>query len=147
MMASILLALATPRSALHAQATAFPSRPIQLVVAAPAGGPSDVLARMLARGRRLAPLAITSGARSPLFPELPTVAESGFPGFEVIAWAGLSAPRGTPAAIIERIYAAAAKALKGPMRASQEASGAQVVGSPPAEYAAFVRTKQRSGHA
>jgi tripartite-type tricarboxylate transporter receptor subunit TctC len=93
------------------------------------------------RGARLVPLAITSGMRNPLFPDLPTVAESGFPGFEATAWAGLSAPHGTPAPVVERLHAAAAKALHGPMRMKQEAIGAQVIGSTPAQYAEFVRSE------
>lgn len=93
------------------------------------------------RGGQLVPLAITSGVRHPLFPDLPTVAESGFPGFEATAWAGLSAPHGTPPSVVERLHAAAAKALHGPMRIKQEAIGAQLIGSTPAQYAEFVRSE------
>lgn len=90
---------------------------------------------------QLVPLGITSGQRNPLFPNLPTVAESGFNGFEATAWAGLSAPRGTPALVIERLHAAATKALQGPLKAKQEEIGAQVVGSTPSQYTAFVRAE------
>lgn len=90
---------------------------------------------------RLVPLAITSATRNPLFPDLPTVAESGFPGFEATAWAGLSVPRGTPPAVVERLHAAAVKAVNGPMRAKQEAMGAVVVGSSPAQFQDFVRAE------
>lgn len=93
------------------------------------------------RSGRLLALAITSSARNPLLPEVPTVAESGFPGFEATAWAGLSAPRGTPDAVVQRLHAAAMAALQGPLRAKQEAIGAQVVGSTPDQYAAFVRSE------
>ncbi len=88
---------------------------------------------------RLIPLAITSAQRNAMFPNLPTVAESGFAGFEATAWAGVSAPKDTPAAIVERLHTATLKALNGPMRAKQEATGAQIVGSAPAQYAQFVR--------
>lgn len=88
---------------------------------------------------RLVPLAITSAQRNAMFPNLPTVAESGFAGFEATAWAGVSAPKGTPAAIVERLHAATLKALGGAMRAKQEATGAQIVGSTPAQYTQFVR--------
>ena len=88
---------------------------------------------------RLIPLAITSAQRNPMFPNLPTVAESGFAGFEATAWAGVSAPRETPAAIVERLHAATVKALNGPMRAKQEATGAQIFGSTPTQYTQFVR--------
>lgn len=87
---------------------------------------------------RLVPLAITSAQRNAMFPNLPTVAES-FAGFEATAWAGVSAPKGTPAAIVERVHAATLKALSGPMRAKQEATGAQIVGSSPAQFTQFVR--------
>jgi tripartite-type tricarboxylate transporter receptor subunit TctC len=94
-----------------------------------------------ARTAQLVPLAVTSNARSPLFPHQPTVAESGFPGFEATAWTGLSAPRGTPAVVIQRIRAAALSALEGPMKAKQEAQGVQIVGSTPAQYTAFIRAE------
>ena len=87
---------------------------------------------------RLVPLAITSAQRNAMFPNLPTVAES-FSGFEATAWAGISVPKGTPAAIVERLHVATVKALNGPMRAKQEATGALVVGSTPAQYTQFVR--------
>jgi tripartite-type tricarboxylate transporter receptor subunit TctC len=93
------------------------------------------------RNARMGPLAITSQARNPLFPDLPTVAESGYPDFEATAWAGLSAPRGTPAAVVELVHAAAVKALQGPVRGKQEAVGTQVIGSTPAQYTAFVRSE------
>ena len=88
---------------------------------------------------RLVPLAITSAQRNAMFPNLPTVAESGFAGFEATAWAGVSAPKGTPGAIVERLHAAALKTLNGPMRAKQEATGALIVGSTPAQFTQFVR--------
>ena len=92
-----------------------------------------------AKTGRLVPLAITSPQRNPLFPDLPTIAESGFPGFEATAWAGLPAPKGTPPAVIEKIHAAAVRAMQGPFKAKQEATGALVVGSNPAQFSDFVR--------
>lgn len=62
------------------------------------------------RAGKLRALAVTSAARSPHLPELPTLIESGFPGFNVQAWNSFEAPAGTPAAIIERLYAQTAKA-------------------------------------
>lgn len=93
----------------------------------------------LAKAGKLVPLAITSPSRNPVFPDLPTVQESGLPGFEATAWAGLSAPAGTPRAVVERIHAAAIKAMQGPFRAKQEATGAVVVASTPEQFSAFVR--------
>lgn len=63
---------------------------------------------------KLRALAITSKERSPLLPDVPTIAESGFPGFEVQSWFGLSAPAGTPDAVIKRINTALNTALKDP---------------------------------
>ena len=88
---------------------------------------------------RLVALAISSGQRNPLFPDVPTVAESGFAGFEAISWAGLSAPKGTPHAVVERLYTAAKRTLNGPMRARQEAIGALVIGSNPEQFSDFVQ--------
>jgi tripartite-type tricarboxylate transporter receptor subunit TctC len=84
-------------------------------------------------------LAITSAQRNPLFPDVPTVAESGFPGYEATTWAGLSAPAGTPASVVETIHAAALEALKGPIRLRQQTQGTQIVASTPAQYQAFMR--------
>lgn len=63
---------------------------------------------------KLRALAITSKERSPLLPDVPTVAESGFPGFEVQSWFGMSAPAGTPAPVIKRLNAALNTALNDP---------------------------------
>ena len=63
---------------------------------------------------KLRALAITSKERSPLLPDVPTIAESGFPGFEVQSWFGLSAPAGTPDAVIKRLNTALNTALKDP---------------------------------
>lgn len=93
------------------------------------------------RSARVVALAITSARRHALFPGLPTVAESGFPGFEATTWVGLSASRGTSDEIATALYSAALKALNGPMRAQQEAIGAEVVASSPAQYQAFVRSE------
>lgn len=60
---------------------------------------------------RLRAVAITSAKRSPLLPDLPTVAESGFPGFEVHSWFGLAAPAATPRAIVDRLNAELGKVL------------------------------------
>jgi tripartite-type tricarboxylate transporter receptor subunit TctC len=62
--------------------------------------------------QQLRALAITSAKRSPLLPNLPTVAEAGLPGFESITWIGLVAPTGTPKAVVDRLNAELNKALK-----------------------------------
>ena len=87
---------------------------------------------------KVRPLAVTSLTRSKLFPELPTVAESGYPGFESTNWFQLSAPAGTPTDIIDKLHAASVKALL--TREVQErfaAQGAEVIANSPAESLAM----------
>ena len=66
------------------------------------------------RGGRLRAIAVTSAKRSPLLPEVPSIAESGFPGFDVQSWFGLAAPVGTPKPVIEKLNAELNKALANP---------------------------------
>lgn len=85
-------------------------------------------------------LALTIPQRLPAFPEVPTLAESGFPGFDVSEWVGLFAPAGTPAAIVDRLHAELAKVLaEEPIRARLDQLGAVPVGSLPRDFARFVR--------
>jgi tripartite-type tricarboxylate transporter receptor subunit TctC len=76
--------------------------------------PAVSAARELVKGGRLIALATTGPRRDPAFPELPTVAESGYPGFDVRLWMGLTAPAGTPRDIIKRLEEANRKALESP---------------------------------
>jgi tripartite-type tricarboxylate transporter receptor subunit TctC len=83
-------------------------------------------------------LAVTSGKRATPLPEVPTVAESGYPGFEVVNWYGVLAPAGTPAHIIARLARAMSSSVQSPdVRDRLVAAGLEVVESTPAEYAAF----------
>jgi tripartite-type tricarboxylate transporter receptor subunit TctC len=66
----------------------------------------------LAQAGKVRALAVTSAKRSTLAPELPTVAESGVPGFEVVGWYGLAAPAGTPKAVIDKLNEETIRALK-----------------------------------
>lgn len=66
------------------------------------------------QNERLKPLAVTGAQRSPLLPHVPTVAESGLPGFEASGWFGLFAPAGTPEAIVDTLAKAVDKALEDP---------------------------------
>lgn len=85
-------------------------------------------------------LALTIPQRLPAFPDVPTLAESGFPGFDVSEWVGLFAPAGTPAAIVDRLHAELAKVLaEEPIRARLDQLGAVPVGSAPRDFARFVR--------
>ncbi|MDO9133199.1 tripartite tricarboxylate transporter substrate binding protein [Hydrogenophaga sp.] len=66
------------------------------------------------KGGKLRAIAITSAQRSNLLPDVPTLAESGFPGFDVQSWFGLSAPAGTPRAVVDRLNAELGKVLASP---------------------------------
>lgn len=66
------------------------------------------------RGGKLRAIAITSAQRSALLPDVPTVAESGFPGFDVQSWFGLAAPAGTPRPVVDRLNAELGKVLTNP---------------------------------
>jgi tripartite-type tricarboxylate transporter receptor subunit TctC len=92
----------------------------------------------LVREGRLRALAVSTAARLPALPDVPTVAEQGFPGFELNEWVALWVPAGTPAAIIARLHEAAAAALAEPaVRARYAEIGIIPVGSSPAELGAF----------
>ncbi len=85
-------------------------------------------------------LALTILQRLPAFPDVPTLAESGYPGFNVSEWVGLFAPAGTPAAIVERLHGELAKVLgEEPIRARLDQLGAVPVGSAPSDFVSFVR--------
>jgi tripartite-type tricarboxylate transporter receptor subunit TctC len=93
-------------------------------------------------GGRLRALAVTSPRRLASFPNVPTVAESGYPGFEAATWSGLVAPAGTAPAIIQKLNAAAAKALAGPAMQKQLADeGSTPLGGTPGQFATFLKTE------
>lgn len=94
------------------------------------------------KGGRLKALGITSLKRSPLLPDVPTVAEQGYPGFEVLGWYGLFAPAGTPPAVLERLsqdFRAVLRSDK--MRATLESQGGPAIASTPAEFTALIRSE------
>jgi tripartite-type tricarboxylate transporter receptor subunit TctC len=93
------------------------------------------------RSGRVRALAVTGAKRSPVAPEVPTVAESGVPGFEVTGWYGLLAPRSTPAAIVDVLNAASNRALP-ELRSRFADLGSEVVAGTPAQFAAFLRADQ-----
>ena len=100
---------------------------------------SPVLA--LVREGKLRALAVTSSTRSQAIPELPTIAESGYPGYEFTAWQGLLAPARTPSEIIGRLHLEAVKALALPeVRAKFASLGLEGVGNSPAEFAAAIKS-------
>jgi len=89
---------------------------------------------------KLRPLAVTGAKRMADLPDVPTVAESGFPGFEAYSWIGIFAPAGTPDAVIKRLHQDFAAALQTPeVHAKLVAAGFEPVGSTPQELGSFVR--------
>jgi tripartite-type tricarboxylate transporter receptor subunit TctC len=87
-------------------------------------------------------LAVTSAKRAPQLPDVPTVAESGLPGFEVTVWFGFFAPAATPKPVIAQLNAAIVKALTAPdLKAKLAQQGAEAAPSTPEELAALVRSE------
>jgi tripartite-type tricarboxylate transporter receptor subunit TctC len=94
----------------------------------------------LIRDGKLRPLAVTSSKRWPATPDLPTVAESGYAGFEAVAWFGLLAPAGTPEPVIRKIYDDVTTVFAIPdVRSRLSNIGLQVVGSSPEEFSTQIR--------
>jgi len=96
----------------------------------------------LARENKLRALAVTSPKRSPAAPELPTIDESGFPGFDVTSWFALMAPAGTPQPIIDKLHGEIVRILAMPdIRQKLSDLGMEIVGNSPAELAALIKTQ------
>nr|WP_254598527.1 tripartite tricarboxylate transporter substrate binding protein [Achromobacter piechaudii] len=89
-------------------------------------------------------IAVGSAQRLSVLPDVPTVAEQGFPGFESSQWFGLLAPAGTPAPVVERLHQAAVKALQSDAVRSRLAHDAsEPSGAGPAEFAAFIDAEEK----
>jgi tripartite-type tricarboxylate transporter receptor subunit TctC len=104
----------------------------------------DNLASSLAQMRagKVRALAVTTAKRTSLAPELPTIAESGLPGFDVSTWFGVFAPAKTPQPVVDRLYTEFTRALAMPeVREKMVNLGAEPVGSRPAEFAAYIRSE------
>ena len=94
------------------------------------------------KGGKIKALAITSSKRHPMLPDVPTIAESGYPGFEALSWQGLFVPAGTPADIVAKLNAETLKALTAEdFRDAFAKQGFTVAGSSPAEFRAFIETE------
>lgn len=94
------------------------------------------------RAGRLRALAVTSKSRSAAVPEIPTVAESGFPDFEASSWFGLLGPADLPRDIVSKLQGEVVRALRIPeIRDKLIAQGADPVGSSPEEFAAYIRAE------
>ncbi len=103
---------------------------------------SPISALPLVKAGRLRGIAVTSAARSKALPELPTVAESGVPGYDVVAWFGMFAPAGVSRDIVARLNGEAKRALQSPEVARRmEVEGTDVIGNSPQEFAAEVKAE------
>ena len=94
----------------------------------------------LVREGKLRALGVTSLTRSPAAPDIPTIAESGLPGFEAVSWFAMFAPAGTPKPVVDKIQAEISRILKTPELAKKLTDiGLEPVGSTPEELAAYQR--------
>ena len=104
-------------------------------------GNSQAVGGLIAGGK-LRPIAVTSPKRMVLLPNVPTVAESGYAGFEAATWSGLVAPAGTPKPIIDKLNAEVAKALKRPdMLARLKEDGSEALGGTPQQFADYMKAE------
>lgn len=94
------------------------------------------------QSEKLRAIAVTGKSRSPVLPQLPTVAESGLPGYEVYEWNAILVPRGTPTPVVERLATELAAVLQEPeVKSRLQAMGAEVIGAGPAELERFRRAE------
>lgn len=95
------------------------------------------------RNGRIRAIAVTSAGRDRQLPDVPTVAESGLPGYEIVAWFGMVAPAKTPADIIDRVHARIVRTLQDPVVQERiEKLGFEPLGNTPAEFLAFVKAEE-----
>ncbi len=108
----------------------------------PFGFESMLVALPQVKGGKLRAIAMTASKRSPLLPDVPTMAEAGVPGYESIAWYGVMAPKGTPAPIVNLLNAEMRKALAAPDVAKwlAEQGSADVAGTPE-QFGAFIKSE------
>jgi tripartite-type tricarboxylate transporter receptor subunit TctC len=91
---------------------------------------------------KLRALAVTSAQRNPLYPDTPTIAESGVPGFEANSWVGISAPKGTPKPILDKLESVAVSAMQSPaVKAKLESQGFVIPTLGSAAYSRFVASE------
>jgi tripartite-type tricarboxylate transporter receptor subunit TctC len=87
-------------------------------------------------------LAVTTSRRSALLPDLPTVSESGLPGFDINTWFGVFVPAKTPRPVVDRLHDAFVKALQAPdVREKMLALGVEPVGNTPEQFAAYIQSE------
>ncbi len=101
----------------------------------------DVALQYVKAGK-LKALAVSSAVRNPLYPDIPTISESGFPGFSALSWSGISVARGTPKPIVDKLEAAATAAMNSPtLRLRLESQGFVVPTPGAAAYTKFVASE------
>ena len=94
----------------------------------------------LVKGGKLKPLAVTGGKRVPFMPSVPTVAESGLSGFEMVSWYGLWGPPGLPKDLTVRLTAEVARAVRSPQAAERLGEqGFEASGAGPEQFAPYIR--------
>jgi tripartite-type tricarboxylate transporter receptor subunit TctC len=94
------------------------------------------------RSGRLKALAVSSSKRSPVVPELPTIAEAAFPGYEAATWYGVLAPAGTPVPIVRKLNAEIAATLNHPdLKQRMSSQGADPAPTSPEEFAAYIKSE------
>ncbi len=132
----------------HADIQQVPFRGSTLVITDVIGGrvtmsfipPTGALS--IIQEKKVRALAVTSLKRVPFLPDLPTMVECGFPGFDVTTWWGMFAPVGTPGAVIERLNRETVKIMaRSEMREKLAAIGLEPMGGTPAEFAAVLRAE------
>lgn len=98
----------------------------------------------LVDGKKVLPLAVTTAARTKRFPEVPTIAEVGFPGYDTSAWYGFVVPKGTPEPIKAKLREATVQATQdATVRDRLDNEGAEPVGNTPEEFAAFMQAESK----
>jgi tripartite-type tricarboxylate transporter receptor subunit TctC len=91
---------------------------------------------------KVKPLAVTTAKRAASLPEVPTMAEAGLPGFEIVSWFGLLAPAGTPAPIVSRLNAETVKVLeRDDIQATLAKQGLEVAPGTPEQFAAHIKSE------
>jgi len=101
---------------------------------------SQITVQALLKGNRLRAIAVTSAKRAASLPDVPTVAESGMSGYEVLNWFGVAAPARTPQTIVSRLHAAIVRSLELPeVRDKLTSEGSEIVGSSPEQFAQFLK--------
>lgn len=95
------------------------------------------------KGGKVRPLAVANATRLPQLPDVPTVAEQGFPGFEMTQWYGMLAPSSMTRAHVDKLAAECAKAVKAPDALKRlQGDAAEPIGSTPQQFAQFIATEQ-----